>query len=172
MFNLDDAIDRAGEPARARKKSARDVDLARRLEGLEGEFRQHMDDDFNSAAALGVLFDVIREVNTYVSEVTAVGDPDNAESLLECRRVLDDMFGALGLFQTAWGTTEVGEKKEARPAEGGPTREDLIDLLLEVRQAARDMKSFDLADSIRDRLAEMGVRVEDVAGGYRWRVER
>ena len=86
------------------------------------------------------------------------------------------MFGALGLFQTAWGTTseppcEAG-KSMAGPADEGPTRDELIGLLLEVRQAARDLKSFDLADRIRDSLAELGVRVEDVPGGHRWRVER
>jgi cysteinyl-tRNA synthetase len=172
VFNLEDALDRVGEGAGGGNKTERDVDLAVRLEGLEGEFRGHMDDDFNSAAALGVLFDVVRETNTYVAEATSAGVLESREPLLECKRVLDDMFGALGLFQTAWGTTTVLGAEAVPAADGGPTRDQLVDLLLEVRQAARELKSFELADRIRDSLAEMGVRVEDVPGGYRWRVER
>jgi len=172
VFNLEDALKRAEGSGAAGKKDERDADLAARLEGLENAFREHMDDDFNSAAALGVMFDVVREINTYVAETTSAGVPESGESLLECKRVLDEMFGALGLFQTAWGTTSVADTEAVAAADGGPTRDQLVDLLLEVRQAARELKSFVLADTIRDRLAEIGVRVEDVPGGYRWRVER
>jgi len=171
VFNLEDALSRATD-AGGGKKTERELELSKELEGFKDEFREHMDDDFNSAAALGVLFDVVRETNTYVGEVTSGGEPRLKMSLLECKEVLDDMFGALGLFQTAWGTTNVPGEEPARAADGGPSRDQLVDLLLEVRQAARDMKSFELADRIRDSLTELGVRVEDVPGGYRWRVER
>jgi len=171
VFNLEDALSRATDGGGG-KKTERELELSKELEGFKDEFREHMDDDFNSAAALGVLFDVVRETNTYVGEVTSGGEPRLKMSLLECKEVLDDMFGALGLFQTAWGTTNVPGEEPARAADGGPSRDQLVDLLLEVRQAARDMKSFELADRIRDSLTELGVRVEDVPGGYRWRVER
>jgi cysteinyl-tRNA synthetase len=66
----------------------------------------------------------------------------------------------LGLFEEE---EEVGGEM-ARLADG------LVGLLLEVRLAARAKKEFELADRIRDGLAELGVRVEDVPDGYRWRL--
>jgi cysteinyl-tRNA synthetase len=95
--------------------------------------------------------------------------------LLESQRVLDDMCSGLGLFQSA--PVAAAEEEEARlegtgGAGRGPTRDELIELLLRVRKAAREMKNFELADRIRDGLAALGVRVEDVRDGYRWRPER
>jgi cysteinyl-tRNA synthetase len=97
----------------------------------------------------------------------------------------------LGLFQ--------GEAEPVKPVEEGPTREQLIELLLEVRQAAgeqkdlelsdltreqlierlleerqagREKKDFELSDLIRERLSDLGVHIEDVRDGFRWRFER
>jgi len=170
--NIDYALNLIEESGGGSGETDREVELLKMLRVMEDEFQDNMDDDFNSAAALGYLFHTVRETNTYLSEMSSSSILENRQALLECKRVLADMFGALGLFQTAWGTTSVPGAEAVPAADGGPTRDQLVDLLLEVRQAARELKSFELADRIRDSLAEMGVRVEDVPGGYRWRVER
>jgi len=182
VFNLEDALKRVAESDGASGKTDREEHLLKLLQVYKEEFHDRMDDDFNSAAALGLLFYVVRDTNTYIGEMMSRGLLENKETLLEFKRVLDDMFRALGLFQSAYGITEESTvtrvhtlESRARivnPRVERPTRDELIDLLLEVRQAARDMKSFELADRIRDSLTELGVRVEDVPGGYRWRVER
>jgi cysteinyl-tRNA synthetase len=173
-FNLADAVKRA-EGAGTGPESQRDSALGETLDASLVSFREQMDDDFNTAAAIGVLFEVVRDINTYVAEHAGGAAAPSERLLLECVMTLDEMFQAVGLFQTAYGTTAApGEEisRTVRPVPVGPTREQLVDLLLEVRQAARQMKSFELADRIRDELAALDVRVEDVPGGYRWRFER
>lgn len=172
-FNLADATKRAPEQAEG-EETDRETELNGSLHSRLESFKAQMDDDFNTAAALGVMFDTVRDINSYVAEATSGLLPANRWLLLEADRVLVEMFDAVGLFQTAYGTiAEPGEvpDRTTQPVAPGPGRDELIDLLLEVRQAAREQRAFDLADRIRDSLSERGVRVEDVPGGYRWRVE-
>ena len=192
VFNIDDLMERldeAGEDA-FELSIAREMELERFLDNTDKEFRQHMDDDFNSAAALGVIFAAVREINTYIDEVAESGfnSPGVKPILQEARWFLETLCKALGLFQAgiAWqaesAAGEGPEKKwliklarETGVAKGGlmdKTSDQLIDLLLGGRLAARQMNDFDLADSIRDGLVDLGVRVEDVRDGYRWRFER
>jgi cysteinyl-tRNA synthetase len=134
------------------------------LKDCEREFREAMDDDFNSAAALGAVFSLVKEVNTYVDEAGAGGGPAGRQVLEGALGLVKDLCSALGLFQSA--------AEPLRPVEEGPTREQLIELLLEVRQAARENEYYELSDLIRERLSEMDVRIEDVRDGFRWRFER
>jgi cysteinyl-tRNA synthetase len=174
-FNLGDAVRRTADWHASMVRTEAETGLMQFLNDAEASFREHMDDDFNSAAALGVLFEVVRETNTYVVDIASMKTPCAKLVLLESQRVLDDMCSGLGLFQSA--PVAAAEEEEARlegtgGAGRGPTRDELIELLLRVRKAAREMKNFELADRIRDGLAALGVRVEDVRDGYRWRPER
>jgi len=165
-FNLEDVISRSEGAKEDTARIDRENTLVDYLKDARLKFLEHMDDDFNSAAALGVLFEVIRETNTYTSEAGAAGVFCSRHILMECQKTIDEMCAYVGLFQQSPVVTTT-------PAvDAGPTREELIDLLLQVRQAARDMKSFQLSDRVRDGLADLGVRVEDVEDGYRWRFER
>jgi cysteinyl-tRNA synthetase len=174
-FNLGDAVRRTADWHASMVRTEAETGLMQFLNDAEASFREHMDDDFNSAAALGVLFEVVRETNTYVVDIASMKTPCAKLVLLESQRVLDDMCSGLGLFQSA--PVAAAEEEEARlegtgGAGRGPTRDELIELLLRVRKAAREMKNFELADRSRDGLAALGVRVEDVRDGYRWRPER
>ncbi|MBU4490601.1 MAG: cysteine--tRNA ligase [Actinobacteria bacterium] len=174
-FNLEDLIRKAEGEKAGLHHSDRQTMLVHFLNEAEDEFRKHMDDDFNSAAALGVVFGVVREINSYLDEAGDIKTPAGKLVLLEARRVLDGLCGALGLFQ---GAAEAESSVERVPAAGGPagaqgpSREQLIELLLRVRETAREGRNFEFADRIRDGLAELGVRVEDVQDGFRWRLER
>jgi cysteinyl-tRNA synthetase len=173
-FNVEDAVRRTAGWHASMVRTEAETGLVHFLNDAEAEFREHMDDDFNSAAALGVLFGAVREINMYVSEVSTMRTPCAKLVVLESQRVLDDMCSGLGLFQhmPAVAIEEEAFVEGTGGGGEGPTREELIDLLLEMRQAAREMKSFQLADRIRDSLGELGVRVEDVRDGHRWRFER
>jgi len=177
VFNLDDALRRSESEETGLSRAGGETTLVDFLNDSQAEFREAMDDDFNSAAALGVVFGVVREINSYISDMDASRTPDARPALLESSRVLSELCGALGLFQRV---VEKAPELADKDAEGtkvgqqeqGPTREQLIELLLETRGAARESRNFELADRIRDGLAELGVRVEDVREGYRWRLER
>jgi cysteinyl-tRNA synthetase len=113
-------------------------------------FEAAMDDDFNTPSALGSLFELVRAINS--ARDTGVGGDD----LNAAQAVLLELTQVLGLDLAA------------RPAAGqaaGP----FIDLLARVRQELRLAKQWELADQIRDRLAELGVILEDGKGGSTWR---
>ncbi len=124
--------------------------LAAALDSAKAGFEQAMDDDFNSAGALGHLFDLVKAINT----ARSVGI--DGETLATAQDQLSRLAGVLGL-----------RLEQADPVEGGAS--PFIDLLLDVRAGLRDAKQWELSDMIRDRLAEMGISIEDGKEGTTWR---
>jgi cysteinyl-tRNA synthetase len=116
-------------------------------------FEQAMDDDFNTPVALSHLFEFVRVINT------ARDDGVGADELEAAQTVLRALAARLGLRL---------EADRSGPAEAAP----FIELLLEVRKGLREAKQFELADQIRDQLAELGVHIEDGKQGTTWRVGR
>jgi len=174
MFEMKDLLRRFASSKSSPTCSEREVHVIDFFEQAERDFRSAMDDDFNSAAALGVIFGLVKEINIYMGEVQAFKSPAAKLMLSEADLLLEKLCGALGLFQGGFQgkpARSAGAGAEGPEAHAGPTREQLIDLLLSVRERARQTKNFELADSIRDGLAAMGVRVEDVKDGYRWHLE-
>jgi cysteinyl-tRNA synthetase len=181
LFNIDDLSGRAPGPAGETFLTDRGTALLEALEEADTEFRSHMDDDFNSAAALGAIFGAVREINTYVGEIGSAEPypPETAEVLARTRTFLLEHGGALGLMQEKRaegpdieGLARLAQETGVEPAGLETSADDLVELLLEKRQAARKEREFALSDQIRDGLAALGVRVEDVRDGYRWRFER
>lgn len=175
-FNLEDLINRTRDWGGGLIRTEEQTAMVHRVNDLQVEFLAHMDDDFNSAAALGVLFEVVREINTHNAHALDMKTPCAKIVLLECQRVLEEMCEALGLLQPVDGKPAAAQEPAAVATTGTgaehPSRDELVGLLLEVRQSARDARNFALADRIRDGLAELGVKVEDVRDGFRWRFER
>ena len=125
--------------------------LAQAAEQSRIGFETAMDDDFNSAGALGHLFELVRAIN----EARTAGI--DAENLGAAQDVLCELAGVFGLSLT---------QKDQLDAEAAP----FIYLLLEIRREQRIAKQFELSDRIRDRLSELGVSLEDGKGGTVWRV--
>lgn len=130
-------------------------EFRRRLSSLEHAFVEAMDDDFNTAEGLAQVFEIVREVN----RLLAAGDLGEAQvaALREAKSLLEEVDGVLGVISGG-------------PGEGaGADAEKLIDLLIQIRSELRDRKEWPLADKIRDRLAGLGIQLEDQAGGTIWR---
>ena len=117
-------------------------------EETKAKFEAAMDDDFNSAGALGHLFDMVRAINQ------ARADGAVTEQLKGAQDLLVEITTVLGLT--------LQEKHE------GQTADPFIDLLVEIRTRVRGEKLWELSDMIRDRLSEMGVQVEDAKDGSTW----
>lgn len=115
----------------------------RELEGYKTSFCAAMDDDLNTADALGVLFELARACNTFVSE------PRGEKAINTARALYSELTGVLGLL--------IQKKEEEAPKEA-------LDLL-EQRQQARAAKDWARADQMRDALKEMGYAVEDTKQG-------
>jgi len=126
--------------------------LNAQIKATRDGFEQSMDDDFNSAGALGYLFELVRVINQ-----TRADGGTNAQ-LLEGQNLLKELVGVLGLKL---------EEAHAADQAAGP----FIDLLVELRLEMRKQKLFGISDQIRDRLSELGVILEDGKNGTTWRMK-
>jgi len=113
-------------------------------------FLAAMDDDFNTAGALGQLFGLVRVINQARDAGAGSQDLKPAQSLLS------ELADVLGL---RLATQETGNEQAGL----------FVELLLEIRQELRRQKLWALSDQIRDRLATLGVVVEDGQAGASWR---
>lgn len=124
---------------------------------FEKAFLKAMDDDFNTAEAFGVLFDLVKELN----KEKAVG----SELAGQLGALLVKLGAILGVLQQSpedFLQGSVGNEVDAAEVEG----------LIMARKQARADKDWAKADEIRDKLAELKVVVEDGADGSSWRIER
>jgi len=124
---------------------------------FEKTFFAAMDDDFNTAEAFGVLFELVTEINKQKGE-----DMDLASQLGKLLVKLGDILGIL----------QSSPADFLRDNESIEIDAAIIDQLVAEREQARVEKNWGLADEIRDQLTEMKVVVEDGADGSSWRVER
>lgn len=126
--------------------------LQRQMQNTRQGFLQSMDDDFNTAGALGYLFELVRGINQ------ARDAGLNPEILAAAQNLLRELAGVFGLQLDQTGV----EKSQITP---------FIDLLIEIRQELRKQKLWALSDLVRDRLVELGVVLEDSKEGTTWRWE-
>ncbi|WP_456395552.1 cysteine--tRNA ligase [Desulfurobacterium sp.] len=128
------------------------------VEKYINSFNEAMDDDFNTAKALGVLFEMVKEAN--ILKDRAVKEQkislNEKESLLKAAAFIKATMKTLGF-----------KLKEERTA--NDMEDKLIKLLIDIRQKLRKEKNFKLADEIRDELKEMGIVLEDLPGGTVYR---
>jgi cysteinyl-tRNA synthetase len=138
--------------AMARRAAAAGLDLATPgapVDELVDAFRDAMDDDLGTPAAVAVIFDGLRRANAALDE----GDLQSAQLL---GATVADLAGALGLRLDDGS----GDAADADTAE--------IDALVAARQAARAARDFAEADRVRDELAARGIVIEDTPTGPRW----
>ncbi len=124
--------------------------LEKQVEVTQTSFVNNMDDDFNSAGALGSMYDLVRNVN----QARTSGATD--AELKPSQEKLRELTGIFGLVLSDTS----GSESQAEP---------FIDLLLKLRSTMRKDKLWAYSDLIRDRLKELGVTLEDSKDGTTWR---
>ncbi|MBN2102626.1 cysteine--tRNA ligase [bacterium] len=131
-----------------------DSELSEPWKGYKQKFYEYMEDDFNTAGAVSVLFDMAKE-----SQARLQSSPEKTD--LECA---DKLFHALG--ESILG---LAFKSENAVSGTGTAESELVEFLLELRQDFRAKKDWAASDAIRDRLGDMGILVEDGKDGASWR---
>ena len=116
---------------------------------FRSQFEQEMNDDFNAPAALGHVFDFSREINKHLTDGVSSGSIDKLLAAFE--NSAGDVLGVLPR-----GRQEIIEA------------EPFLELLVLMRAELRNDKNWRLSDWLRDRLAELGVTIEDGKDGARW----
>jgi cysteinyl-tRNA synthetase len=127
-------------------------------------FREAMDDDFDTPKALGVLFEAVREANRRA---------DAGETAGPLVASVGEMVDVLGIRPVAAAATDDDLDALQSLAAGlgldlSVDIDALLDAIVTARTEARTAKDFDTSDRIRDRLAEVGITIEDTADGSRW----
>jgi cysteinyl-tRNA synthetase len=135
--------------------SAEPLGISEIAERGRAAFAAAMDEDLNSADALGALFTFVGEVNAALERSGGALRPKERDDALATLRSIDQ---ALGLIETA---------KRSRALDGEVVR--WVESMIEERTAARNGKDFARADAIRQELARRGVVLEDGAGGTKWK---
>jgi len=126
---------------------------AARVQEASTAFADHIKADLNAAAALGVVFDLVRALNSAIDagELTASDVPD-------VRRTFES-------FDRVFGILSLRRAEDERP----PVPIDEIERLIQARRAARAARNFGEADRIRKDLDARGIVLEDTAAGTRWK---
>lgn len=143
-----------------------DSELLQEVHALRGRFIEAMDDDFNTAGGMGLLFDLLRALNKQVDghklEERAAQAPQAVAELQRGALVLRELTGVLGLFRAPVA---------APTAASDGLVDGLMQLILQLRADARKNKNFAVADQIRKALTELKVVLEDRPTGTEWRRE-
>ena len=134
-----------------------------KLEDYKNTFEEAMNEDFNTAEALAVLFNLSKEVNGLLSM-----DEDASEGVLL----------EIDSFYRTYGGDVLGiitEKTVSCDSDGADVykmEDDLIKTLIDTRNDLRDSKQWELADKVRDRLSELGIIIEDKKDKVAWRKKK
>jgi cysteinyl-tRNA synthetase len=129
------------------------ADIGQKLDEARQAFRGHIMADLNTAAALGVVFDLVRALNTAIDAGQLGGD--DAARVRDLFEDFDRVLGVLALRRA----------EDEQP----PVPVEEIERLIEARRAARRARQFGEADRIRAELEARGIILEDSAAGTRWK---
>ena len=124
--------------------------LKKQLDATRQGFLEAMEDDFNSAGALGHIFDLVRAINQARDTGMDTSNLQNAQDLIA------ELTGVFGL-------------RLLRPSKLSSQADAFVDLLVEVRTELRKENQWALSDKIRDQLSDLSVSLEDGKGGTTWR---
>jgi cysteinyl-tRNA synthetase len=149
----------------AKEKAPGAEELEGAVNGLRDKFKEAMDDDINTALAIGHMFELIRELNRFLD-----GKPggEKARSLVkEALGVLKETGAVLRIFQR---TSDEWYSAIMKVRDIGITEQDILNEIGQ-REDARKKTDWDRADAIRSGLLERGIILEDGPAGTAWRVK-
>lgn len=148
-------LEASGEdPAVLAEQGIPEGGISDELLNYKTRFLAAMNDDFNTALAIAVLFELAHAINNMITARTA--EQQKKSELAIAGRLFAELLGVLGLELD--GANQEGQEE---------LKAEIEDLVAK-RQEARKNKDYQLADQIRDQLKEKGVILEDTPQGIRW----
>ncbi len=143
-------------------------ELSEKIRLLIPRFVEAMDDDFNTAQALGVLFETVRASNRFLAE-TGEYSPVALSLIAQIRRLFTETGNVLGLFARRPADWLAGI--QAAKAGQIDISADEIERLIVERSEARKARDFKRGDEIRDMLLAKGIQLLDSPQGTSWKVK-
>jgi cysteinyl-tRNA synthetase len=168
MLRIDDFLSHAPEttiPPLTPPLAKWGVEIEVVLDKFKDSFEEAMDDDFNTALAIGHIFDLVREVNKFLDSKPS---GEAAKALIKrAKDILETVGEVLNLFNRTpaqWNIDLLKSKKI-------PLTGSEIENRIEERRIARQNKDWAKADAIRKELDEKGIILEDKRDGTSWKVK-
>lgn len=128
-----------------------------KVDEMQKKFTEAMDDDFNTAMAIGFLFEISHSLNSYIA-VADRQDAGDQAAVKKAYQIFFELLSVLGIIMK-------------RESSGVQNIDLLLQLLLDLRAMVRQEKDYAMSDSIRDKLNNLNVKVEDGTDGSRFRYE-
>ncbi len=148
------------------KNSIHQVETAIQLENQEefntsrfySEFEEAMDDNFNTPQAMAVIFDFVKEVNSFIAKYNGL-TANNKEKILKFfEKVAQDVLGIIDLHQY--------KKFDDKLID------NLMKIIIDIRNQMRQEKRFDIADAIRNQLKKLNIELEDKKGITTYKINK
>lgn len=135
-----------------------DAGMHQKIEQIKAAFVEAMDDDFNTSLAIAAVFDLCREVNSFINDGSFRPGKGKVSILHKILSLFDEFHTVLGMV---------------KPSQKGTVDQEMEDKLMEIiigiRQEARKKKDWATADALRDQLKAIGIVLEDTPHGVRWK---
>ncbi len=154
-----EAAERLRTLGERREKTSAEENLLTEVRDAKKKFEEAMDDDFNTPLALAAIFDIVRAINSYANANREI----ETSTKKEVYETLRSLMNVLGI------NIEV-ERKEPRGEEIRIINE-LMNLIINVRDEMRKRREWKIADEIRENLKKMGFVIEDTPEGTRWKLK-
>lgn len=149
LYSAEDHLKYLAENGAEGDKNAAEAALADTFDSYRQRFDEAMDDDFNTANAISVLFELVRAINI----ATADENQPTKAGAQACLDMVHEFTDVLGLLYS--------RKEESL--------DEKVEQMIADRQAARATKNWAEADRIRDELKAMGIELKDTKQGVQWK---
>lgn len=133
--------------------------LRDKVSKIRAEFVDAMRDDFNTSLAISHMFALAREINIYHQTCLGTSVAPDGKLLDMMQKTFAEMCGIIGIL----------EQKQLPMDKKESLEEKLMDIIIAIRQEARQNKNYAMADDVRNKLSEIGITLEDTAQGVRWK---
>jgi cysteinyl-tRNA synthetase len=128
------------------------------LQSFYKRFEEAMDEDLNTSQAVAVIFDFVKEVNRIIASSDSIDVNFYYDVKTFLTKTAENVLGIVDFKKTS-----VGDDKLVN---------DLIELVITLRTEAKQNKNYQLSDTIRDRLKELGVVLQDGKEGTSYKIGR
>ena len=137
-----------------------DSNMTNAINQIEIKFEQAMDNDFNTASAMGSVYTFVGYLNRRLQEASSLESQNTNEiGFGQAYRTLTKICQVLGIYNPQQSLTNNDSLVEG-----------LMNLVLELRQSARQQKDWATADQIRDQLTQIGIELNDSKSGTNWSI--
>jgi cysteinyl-tRNA synthetase len=141
----------------SQQKSVDDKNLLKKANETKQKFEEAMDDDFNTSLATSTLFNLTKDINRFVDTHTEIEGRTKRKIIKIMKSLLEDVLGV---------------QVERYKPESDKVVKDLMEVIFEMREAARKRGDWETADEIRKKLKKIGFAIEDTSEGTKWKIKQ